>query len=270
MANGIRATDAVDVRLRHLAGPVGVAVGKVAVDKDAVAHTEHRYARNRLIAHGAVVPLGGRPVQTDELRVTSPDMSFPWDTVASVFSAAAAGGALLAAGRANQTAEAVARIERERRHEELTPQFDIDFRELTNHWSGPLLPQRSRRPRPPRRSHDHHRRRRHGPHRAQSWPRAHAGHGRRPRVGAVPLHPPQRPGRRQRAQGGAVPLPGRPGRPLSMERTRPGHWTEGQTQALWQQGYADQPIRLRMVCRRGDEEWVIARRVENPPAPAAA
>ena len=60
------------------------------------------------------------------------------------------------------------------------------------------------------------------------------------------------------------------GRPLSMERTRPGHWTEGQTQALWQQGYADQPIRLRMVCRRGDEEWVIARRVENPPAPAAA
>ena len=62
-----------------------------------------------------------------------------------------------------------------------------------------------------------------------------------------------------------VPLQLGRGRPFTMERTRPGHWMRGTDQAAWQQQYADHPIRLLLTCRQGDERWVIARQIPNPP-----
>jgi hypothetical protein len=55
------------------------------------------------------------------------------------------------------------------------------------------------------------------------------------------------------------------GRPLAMQRTRPGRWMEGKSQGMWQGEYVGKPIRLVLTCRRGDDEWVIARHLENPP-----
>ncbi|MFJ4829437.1 hypothetical protein ACIP79_05850 [Streptomyces sp. NPDC088747] len=77
-------------------------------------------------------------------------MGTPWASLiagtTAVFSAVATGGAWLAARRANATADAVARIERERWHADLTPQFrvtlepryDGDRAGLILHLAGPL------------------------------------------------------------------------------------------------------------------------------------
>ncbi|MEV7737826.1 hypothetical protein AB0O75_38130 [Streptomyces sp. NPDC088921] len=50
----------------------------------------------------------------------------------AVFSAVATGGAWLAARPANTTAEAVARIERERWHADLTPQFRVNIERVAS------------------------------------------------------------------------------------------------------------------------------------------
>jgi len=55
------------------------------------------------------------------------------------------------------------------------------------------------------------------------------------------------------------------GRPFAMTRTVPGRWMTGKTFSMWQEEYRGQPVRLRITCRRGDEEWVLAQEVENPP-----
>uniref|UniRef100_A0AAU3IEI0 Uncharacterized protein n=1 Tax=Streptomyces sp. NBC_01393 TaxID=2903851 RepID=A0AAU3IEI0_9ACTN len=56
-------------------------------------------------------------------------MGTPWASIiagsTAVFSAVATGGAWLAARRANATADAVARIERDRWHADLLPQFSV-------------------------------------------------------------------------------------------------------------------------------------------------
>lgn len=61
-------------------------------------------------------------------------MSIPWADIASlsaaVLSAIAAVGAWMAARRSNSTADAVASIERDRWHADLTPQFQITARRL--------------------------------------------------------------------------------------------------------------------------------------------
>lgn len=53
---------------------------------------------------------------------------------------------------------------------------------------------------------------------------------------------------------------------LSLTRTRPGHWMGAMTPEQWQREQ-DGPVRLRITCRRGDEQWVLLREVEvqEPP-----
>ncbi|WP_169317302.1 hypothetical protein [Actinacidiphila oryziradicis] len=61
-----------------------------------------------------------------------------------------------------------------------------------------------------------------------------------------------------------VPLTVGRGRPFFMERTEPGRWM-AMNMAAWQRQNAAKPVRLILTCRRGDEEWVVARRIDNPP-----
>ncbi|MBM9624830.1 hypothetical protein [Streptomyces zhihengii] len=196
-------------------------------------------------------------------------MSIPWTDVATlvtaVASAAAAAGSWKAAHRSASTADRVARIERERWHAELTPQVELDFVEtgfgqaiVTVHLAGPdalghldevvisvgnddmehqLLHEGNGVTQADVDAHVW------GPFRFSPGANRTDDHGRGPepfelRVGT--------------------------GRPLAMQRTRPGQWMEGKTQAMWQGEYAGQPIRLVLTCRRGEETWVLARRLENP------
>lgn len=62
-----------------------------------------------------------------------------------------------------------------------------------------------------------------------------------------------------------VPLAVGRGRPFSMERTHPGWWMQGMTQAQWQRQRSRQKIRLVLSCRLGDEQWVITKQIDNPP-----
>jgi hypothetical protein len=171
-----------------------------------------------------------------------------------------------AAASANQTAEAVARIERERWHVERTPHFDIRLGRpegnrapLHIYLSGPDHlgqldeikiriddddMQHEARPGDPEVTQADYDNFVWGPYR---FP-----HG----ADGADIH-------------GKTVAPfqldvGR-GRPLSMERTRPGHWMRGTTQENWEQKYRGHPVRLILTCRRGDEEWVLARPVDQPP-----
>jgi hypothetical protein len=203
-------------------------------------------------------------------------MGFPWsetiNVVIATFSAAAAGGSWKAARRANDaakrsndTAEAVARIERERWHADLTPQFDITLTEtgsgdarLNVHLDGP----------------DHLRHLDAVTITVGDDDNDHTLY--QPRVGltqadydAQIFGPyrflPTSDGADQDGRAVApTPLTVGRGRPFSMERTEPGHWM-AMDMTAWQRQNADKPIRLTLTCRRGDEEWVIARRIDNPP-----
>jgi hypothetical protein len=54
---------------------------------------------------------------------------------------------------------------------------------------------------------------------------------------------------------------------LGLVPTRPGRWMTGTTGEAWRKQYHDQPVRLLLTCRReGEESWVIQRdvRVEYP------
>ncbi|TFI30182.1 hypothetical protein [Streptomyces sp. 4R-3d] len=55
------------------------------------------------------------------------------------------------------------------------------------------------------------------------------------------------------------------GRPFAMERTRPGHWMTGKTYDDWQNDYRNEPVRLVITCRLGEDAWVLSRRIPNPP-----
>lgn len=197
-------------------------------------------------------------------------MDIPWSQIATfstaALSAVAAAGSWRAAQRANVTTKTVARIERDRWHSELTPKFRLTLTDsgfghakLVVHLEGP----------------DDLR-----------------------RLDGVTLrvidddmnHNVLNPGTRPTQQevdkfvwgpfrftphtDGADPdgreVPAYPmdvgkGRPYSMERTRRGYWMEGTTDEQWQERYAGHPIRLMLTCRRGDEEWVLVRELENPP-----
>lgn len=184
--------------------------------------------------------------------------------VSAGLSTVAAGGAYLAARRANATADSVAAIERARWHADLTPQFSIDIREgpsqskLHVYLNGP----------------DHLR------HldmvtltvedddmdRSTQLP---SGEPTQEQVdahiwGPFRFTPRVNGGDEDGRAVGPFALEVGKGRPLAMLRTRPPHWAS-QDQEAWQDTYAGVAIRLRLVCRRGDEEWVVARRVANPP-----
>ncbi|MFF2475062.1 hypothetical protein [Streptomyces sp. NPDC058066] len=197
-------------------------------------------------------------------------MDIPWAAITggitAVFSAAAAGGSWQAARRANRTADAVARIERERWHADLTPQFDLDLTEtgngqalLTVHLSGPDALRRLDEVAIAIGNDDMDRAVPHptgdytqenvdafvwGPFRFTPGPNGTDSHGRGPEP---------------------FPLDVGTGKPRAMQRTRPAPWMGGKTQGTWQGEYAGKPIRLILTCRRGDDEWVISRHLENPP-----
>lgn len=173
-----------------------------------------------------------------------------------------------AAASANRTAEAVARIEHDRWHHEITPNFDITLTEegsghgrLIVHLDGPgalgTLDEVSIKV---------------GDDDMDHTVLNQAGGPTQEEVDAHVWGPwrftPSTDHADQHGRGvPAVPMVVGRGRPYSLERTRRGYWMRGMTDEQWQRRYTGQPIRLIFTCRRGNEEWVIARRVENPPIP---
>lgn len=186
--------------------------------------------------------------------------------VAAGLSAVAAAGSWNAARRANKTAETVARIERDRRHEERRPQFQLTLDplgpqhlRLNVHLAGPDElrdvevtsirvddDDKDRTALTPggvsREEIDNHV---WGPLRFT------------PRVDEADRH--------GRAVGPFTFRVGR-GRPFQMEPTSPGRWMTGTTPEQWQEQYRGHPVRLVITCRVGDEEWVLPRHLQNPPS----
>ncbi|MET7788127.1 hypothetical protein ABZS93_16165 [Streptomyces sp900116325] len=197
-------------------------------------------------------------------------MSIPWGDIATfstaALSAVAAVGAWFAAHRSNKTAEAVARIERARWHADLTPQFDIELTEtgsgqalLNVHLNGPDALRQLDSVAITVGNDDMERPLLHpapnvtqadidafvwGPFKFTHGANGTDEHGRGPEPFPLDV------GRGQRR---------------AMQRTYPGHWMGGKTQGVWQGEYVGKPLRLVLTCRRGDEEWVIARQLENAP-----
>ena len=205
-----------------------------------------------------------------QLRLRSGRMSIPWGDIATfstaALSAVATAGAWLAAHRSAKTAEVLTRIERERWHAELTPQFDLALTETGNgqallsvHLSGPDALRQLDEVAIAVGNDDMDHTVVHptdnltqddadafvwGPFRFTPSVNGTDEHGRGPR---------------------AFPLDVGAGTSRAMQRTRPALWMEGKSQGVWQGENAGNLIRLVLTCRRGDEEWVIARHLENPP-----
>ncbi|MTE19356.1 hypothetical protein F0L17_09490 [Streptomyces sp. TRM43335] len=188
-------------------------------------------------------------------------MSF-WssDTInagAAVASAVAAGAALLTARRAHHTAQTVARIEHDRWHAELTPQFNItitgiegDRATLDVQLVGPIAldhldkitltvvqsddaERTNRLPGGPSQNEiDNHV---YGPYRFVPSPDGTDAHGHGPAPFSL------RVGR---------------GRPFALERTRPPRWQTGDDAAeRWQHQWETWPMRLLVTCERNGETW---------------
>lgn len=49
---------------------------------------------------------------------------------------------------------------------------------------------------------------------------------------------------------------------LSLRRTLPGRWMSGPTQDGWREQYEDQPIRLLITCRRDGQEWSLLKDIQ--------
>lgn len=201
-------------------------------------------------------------------------MSIPWGDIATfstaALSAVAAAGAWRAAHRSAKTAKTVARIEEDRWHAELMPQFDIaiergagDRATLSVRLAGPLSLRRldeirievvqsddmsytARTPGPPTQAELD----------AQVWGPLRFTHG---------------------ADGADVDgktvapfaLEVGKGRPFSIERTRPPHWQEGNDRdARWRDQWLNTPMRLVLTCKRdGFKNWVVPFEVEVPQSP---
>ncbi|WP_327335825.1 hypothetical protein OG384_04125 [Streptomyces sp. NBC_01324] len=196
-------------------------------------------------------------------------MSIPWGDIAAYstagFSAVAAGGAWFAAHRANRTANAVARIEKERWQAELTPQFEFDLTETGNGHA--LLDVRLE-----------------GPDALGHLDSISivvgnddGGHEvlnpgvdvTQDEVDALVWGPyrfnPNADGADEYGRGpDPFDLSVGTGTRRSMQRTHPGHWMAGKTQGTWQGEYVGKPIRLVLTCHRGDKKWVVTRHIENP------
>lgn len=196
-------------------------------------------------------------------------MNIPWGDIATYITAGAgvvaAFGAWRAADRSAKTADAVARIERERWHADLTPQFAIELTETGNgqallnvHLDGPDALRQLDSVAITVGNDDMERTFLHpgtsvtqadidafvwGPFKFTHGANGTDEHGRGPEP---------------------FPLDVGRGQPRAMQRTRPGHWMEGKTQGMWQGEYAGKPVRLVLTCRRGDRKWVITRQLENP------
>ncbi|MEW1580862.1 hypothetical protein AB0407_22510 [Streptomyces microflavus] len=197
-------------------------------------------------------------------------MNIEWtDTIsaaAAALSAVAAGGAWWAARRSAATAETLANIERDRRHEDLTPEIRLaitgqfgDRANILVHLAGPDslgdltsvelemvnddMDHRVLNPRLGYTQEDSD---------AYVWG---------PFRFAPGVDGADENGRRT----GMMPLEMGRGRPFAIERTRPGRWMEGTTAEGWQNRYVHLPIRVRVTCKRNEETWLLARELENPP-----
>ncbi|MFD3418848.1 hypothetical protein [Streptomyces decoyicus] len=201
-------------------------------------------------------------------------MDIPWSSLVAgttaTFSAIATYGAWMAARRANATADAVARIERDRWHADLTPSFTITIERtsdrtatLSVHLAGPLPLQRldeihirvvpsddadrtSRLPNGPSQEDLN----------AQVWGPYRFTHG---------------------ADGADIngqtvaPFSLRvgAGRPFSVEKTWPPRWIRGDSTAQqWTDQWLNMPVRLILTCiREGFNQWTVPYEVEVPQAP---
>lgn len=201
-------------------------------------------------------------------------MSIPWSDIASLsaaaLSAVAAVGAWLAARRSNTTAEAVARIERDRWHADLTPQFEVtvaraegDRATLDVQLVGPLSLRRldqvsilitssddaDRTSRLagglPQEVVD-----------AQVWGPYRFTYG----ADGADIN-----GQSVRS----VPMQVGRGRQFSIERTRPPRWIEGQdANERWRTQWLGKPMRLVITCtQEGVSPWVVPHEVEVPESP---
>jgi len=204
-------------------------------------------------------------------------MGTPWASViagtTAVFSAVATGGAWLAARRANSTAEAVARIERDRWHADLTPQFRVtlepkrggDAADLIVHLAGPFPLHRLDEIRVEvTQSND----------RDYDTPAA-GRHGVDPEQWAVQLWGPYKFLRRANGADSAGKT-ARPfalavgkGRTFALTRTDPPPWWRGNdSEARWRARWIGKPVRLVFTCRRdGFEPWMVPCEVERPVEP---
>jgi hypothetical protein len=193
----------------------------------------------------------------DYLAITS--------TIAAGLSAIAAIGAWNAAHRSNQTAETMARIERDRRHEERRPQFELTLEprseqhsNLNIHLAGPdelgeveiisIRVDDDDKDRTgliygdtTREEIDNH-----------IWGPVRFT----PRLVGVDEH--------GRTAGPFSLRVGR-GHRFQMEPSLRGLWMTGTTQEQWQREYRGHPVRLVITCRAGDDEWVLARQLPNEP-----
>lgn len=191
------------------------------------------------------------------------------NTGAAVASAFAAVAAWRAARRSNTTAEVVAKIERERWHADLTPDFNItiesvegDRATMNVHLAGPLA-LRHLNEVAISIGNDDAERTAHlagsvsqeeldaqvwGPYRFTYGADGADVNGRA--VRPVPLHV------------------GR-GRPFAIEKTRAPRWQRGDdANERWRQQYDQTPIRLVLTCRsEGHEPWTVPYEVETPSRP---
>ncbi|MEU0198490.1 MULTISPECIES: hypothetical protein [unclassified Streptomyces] len=200
-------------------------------------------------------------------------MSIPWTDIGTVstagLSAIATWGAWRAAARSAKTADTVARIERQRWHADLTPDFKItiergegDRATLSVRLIGPVplkrldeiaiqivssddMDRTARLPGLPTQEDLD----------AQVWGPCRFSHG---------------------ADGADIngqtvaPFSLRvgAGRPFSIEQTRAPHWQEGQdVDRQWRDEWLSRPMRLVITCRREEfEPWVVPYDVEVPQA----
>lgn len=238
--------------------------------------TNRHSAVDRALAVGRYAGGGavnsGTPVEFSPLRCRR--MSIPWADIGTVstagLSAIATWGAWLAARRSAKTASTVARIEQDRWHAELLPQFQVsvdraegDRATLSVRLVGPLplchldeirieVAQSDDMARiaglaggPSQEELD-----------AQVWGPLRFTHG---------------------ADGADIngktvapfALEVGKGRPFSMERTRPPHWQEGNDRdARWRDQWLNTPMRLVLTCKRdGFKNWVVPFEVEVPQSP---
>jgi hypothetical protein len=198
-------------------------------------------------------------------------VSIPWGDIATfstaALSAVATAGAWLAAHRSAATADALARIERDRWHAELTPEFDVaiergegDRATLTVRLTGPI---------PLKHldeivlrvvssdDMDHTRTLPGGPTReeldAQTWGPCRFSRG---ADGADDNGQTVAPFSLQVNQG----------RPFSIEKTRPPRWqTAHDAESRWRSEWFHKPMRLVITCKReGFDPWTVPRDVEVP------
>lgn len=203
-------------------------------------------------------------------------MDIPWGDIATfstaALSAAAAAGAWRAAHRSADTADTVARIEGDRWHAELLPQFDVSIEGVTGDQEGARATLSVRLVGP--------------------LPLCHLDEIRIAIVSSDDMARLERPGGpSQEDLDGQVWGPLRfthgadgadtngqtvdpfrldvgQGRPFSLERTRPPTWQQGNDRdARWRDQWLNTPMRIVLTCKRdGFKTWTVPRDVEVPEA----